>query len=646
MAADIEELIKQYGGTIVQPEAPAAAPAGAPTGMPTNQAPTPQAAPAAALDINELIKQFGGTVVQPAPSDVPQLDATGQLIQPSVAPPPAPPTFGEKLAGAGEAALMLGTGATTGMMGGARGLAEGLMQRIMNDKLSAYEGAKLMGQTTMQRMAEATYMPTTEMGREYAQRMGETLGMVPPVIPMAPELAAAGRMAAGAPLVAKTAQQAERAAQRAETALTEAATQAPETAGRAMATLADIAMPERRAEIARMLREEPDNPSVAQFRLVNDQVRPDREAADVLKQGWKEGVVGTIKAASDEDRQRMLQMLNIYKEGKKSEKFRALKRPADILGQSLEERANFLLKTRRSAGKEIEKAANDQLRGNPVNYQDAMNKFISDLNQIGVKVGMDQNGIVRADLRNSDIQGDVAGEALLNRVLERLSDVNAPDAYGVHTAKRFIDTQVSYGKRQQNPLTAQAERIVKGLRYNLNESLKNQFPEYGAANTKYSEATDALDNLQSAVGKNIDLEGKNVDKAFGTAMRRVVSNYGNRVNMIDSLDQVNQVAQKYGMPIKNDLINQMVFVNELDRMFGAPASGTFKGQISEALKTGLDIVRGGAAQKAMDLAAAGLEKASGINEDNAIKTIEQLLKRKTGQPEAPAAPGQSLAPLQ
>jgi len=306
-----------------------------------------------------------------------------------------------------------------------------------------------------------------------------------------------------------------------------------------------------------------------------------------------------------------------------------MNRPADILGKSVDNRIKFLTTTKNDAGKEIDKIAQTQLKGQPINFDPAINSFVDDLGKIGVNVELDSNGIAKAILKDSDIQGDKQAQRILNIVLERLSNVKTPDAYGVHTAKRFIDTQVSYGKKNlANPLSSQAERTLKNLRRNLNQTLGDANPNYREANTAYADTLDALDNMQNAAGTNIDFDSPNADKAFGQAMRKLLSNYGSRVNMIDSIDNVNQTATKYGMQINDDVVNQLIFVNELDRMFGAAADMTFKGQSSQAIRTGVDIARGNAAEKALGLLAEKVESLRGINKENAIKAMEELLKRK------------------
>jgi hypothetical protein len=91
------------------------------------------------------------------------------------------------------------------------------------------------------------------------------------------------------------------------------------------------------------------------------------------------------------------------------------------------------------------------------------------------------------------------------------------------------------------------------------------------------------------------------------------------------------VASKYGMKLDDDIVNQLIFVNELDRMFGGAADTSLKGQMSQALETGVEIARGNAAQRAMELVAEKAQNLRGVNKENAIKAMEEILKRKANQ---------------
>lgn len=399
------------------------------------------------------------------------------------------------------------------------------------------------------------------------------------------------------------------------------------------ASVGEKISPQDSATLRKQITQTPDSTELVNFRISGTQAVPDNEAASAIRQGWKDGTIASIKAASDKDRQAMTKMLNIFKIGEKNENFRALNRPADILGDTVDSRIQFLSTANKQAGADINKIANAQLRGQRVDFDPAVNTFLEDLGALGVKVELDANGLAKANLQGSDIQGDRQAQRVLNMVLERLSTVKAPDAYGIHTAKRFIDTQVDFGKRSlANPLTAQAERTLKNLRRNLNATLGDNFPDYKAANAKYSDTITALDDLQKAAGTNIDFDSANANKQLGTAMRKLTSNYGTRANLIDALDQANSTSTKYGMKLNDDIVNQLIFVNELDRMFGAAAQTSLKGQVAEAMQTGVDIARGGAARRAVELLAEKAEELRGINRENAVKAMEELLKRKAGQP--------------
>lgn len=399
------------------------------------------------------------------------------------------------------------------------------------------------------------------------------------------------------------------------------------------ATIGEKISPENQQLIKRQISQNPDSVETVKFRLSGTQAVPDNEAVSAINQGWKDGAIASIKAASDKDRTAMLQMLNKFKMGEKSEVYRTLNRPADILGDTVQARIDFLDATNKQAGKDLNKIVNTRLAGQQVDFDSPINQFLTDLADSRIKVNLNKNGIAKVNLKGSTIEGDTAAENLLNIILERFSKTDVPDARRVHEAKQFIDTKVSYGKiNPANALTTKAENIVKGLRANLNEALGNSFPDYKAANAKYSDTITALEDMQKAAGTSINFDSANANKALGTAMRKLTSNYSTRVSLIDSLDQANQVSAKYGMKLDDDIVSQLIFVNELDRMFGAAAQTSLKGQVAEGvLGTGVDIARGRIAERAFDLLAEKAENLRGINKENAVKSMEELLKRKANR---------------
>ena len=378
-------------------------------------------------------------------------------------------------------------------------------------------------------------------------------------------------------------------------------------------------------QLKALMKTDPTNKEVAKFKIQGNNLIKDNVASEAIKQGFEERVISSVKSATPLDRKKMVQMVNTFKNGRKSATYAAKNRPTDVIGKSIDDRVNHLVKTNRKAGTEIETAAKG-LKGTKVDSSDINSNFLDNLEEIGVRIGTDKDGKTIFSLKGADIEGDTASKSLLNKIFDRTVNSNTNDAYELHRLKRFIDTQVSYGKSKANPLSKASERVIKTLRKEINDKLGGISDTYKQANTKYGDTIQAIDDIQKAVGTSIDMNSPNAAKAFGTASRKVLSNYGSRVQMIDALDGVETVAKKYGMNVEDDIVNQVIFANEIDRMFGASASTSFKGQIEQAVSKGVDAARRNLVDTAVDLAKTGIEKTRGINEDNAIKAIETLLK--------------------
>ena len=68
------------------------------------------------------------------------------------------------------------------------------------------------------------------------------------------------------------------------------------------------------------------------------------------------------------------------------------------------------------------------------------------------------------------------------------------------------------------------------------------------------------------------------------------------------------------------------FANILDDKFGAVAKTSLKGEVGGAIKQGLR-GREGFVEAAIDKGAEAVEKARGINDQNAFKVMEALIRR-------------------
>jgi hypothetical protein len=636
MAVDYEALALEMGGTIVPDvdyEALALEMGG--TVMPVDEVVAPQEFPGS--------EQFGGmeSAVE-IPGLDPNIGPEGQYIEPPAQRPE--PTLQDTLKGIDETILSIGTGATTGAGGMVRGTLTQLAQEISSGQFGTPEAAKRIEEAAMKSAAEYTYQPRTQEGQQMTQAVGEFAGRyLAPLAGATGELAAAGQAARQAgPIMPTTAAGApggmgvrpgpEAPATQGGMGVRPAPRPEEMTIPQQMAATRQQATSARAAKLA----EEPYNienaPVFIQGPKGSEKIIPDKLAENYIRQGGKPGVVAAIKAGSDADRRAALQMVDVYKAGKTDEKKRALLRPTDVIGRTIDERVKFLVDSAKKSGEEIDSIAKGVMKKQPVDYQPAIADFEAALDGLGIKtMDITKGGVKKrvVNLKGSDVEGDTGAKRILNTVFERMYETDAPlNAFDVHRLKRYLDTQINYGPRRANALTIEAERAIKVLRRGLNDAMGDKFPDYRAANTQYSDSIGALNDLQKSVGSQIDLKSANADKSLGTASRKLLSNYSSRVSLMDSLDLAEQVAARYGLKIKDSVINQVIVANELDRMFGTTADTSLKG-IMQNVERGVDIARSDALTAALKIAKEGIDKSRGINEENAVAALEELLRRQT-----------------
>lgn len=95
------------------------------------------------------------------------------------------PSFMDKVVGAGEAALAMGTGMVGGSLGMAAGAVRGAGELIVNGGYGAPEGADVVQRNAMGAAQAMTYQPRTPTGQQYTQAVGKAVGdIAPPVLPM------------------------------------------------------------------------------------------------------------------------------------------------------------------------------------------------------------------------------------------------------------------------------------------------------------------------------------------------------------------------------------------------------------------------------------------------------------------------------
>lgn len=436
--------------------------------------------------------------------------------------------------------------------------------------------------------------------------------------------------------------------------------QAAGTAGRAITQAGEAAKPIAEAvfklqtptkqRIARLIEQGSTDIETARFRLATPsapagaapggklqeflnvggpRVSTDRVAVEAINQGFDEGVIAAVKGASAPDRTKLLKMVDIMERGKKNKLFAVKNRPSDVAGDTLMERYRTVVTANKRAGKELNVVAN-RLKGQQVDSLPAVNAFIDDLDSIGVSLTDDLKPV----FSGSDIEGVKGAENAITQIVNRMKLTKTPDAHDMHRLKRFIDEQVTFGKSVEG-LTGRTEGILKNLRRNVDGILDQNFPEYDRVNTVFSETIGAIDSLQDVAGRKLNLTGPNADKAVGTLLRRLMSNAQSRVRLLDSVGDIESAAIRHqvgvpriGAAPKEDLLTQILFVDELDSVFGPVARTSFQGQVEQAISTAQGIRGASPVEVALGAAGEVAKKARGINEAGAFRSIKELLKEQ------------------
>lgn len=592
---------------------------------------------------------------QPASPDVPVIGADGHAVVQQM-PEKPDRTVGEMLAGAGETALTLGTGATSGVVGAIGGAARGFAREISNGEFGSQAAANRIAQSSMKGMESLTYAPRTEAGQDYTQAAGQALAPLAAFGPMTGEMTAlASGIKQAAPALSDLSKVGTKEAPnrmplfRAPPQLvddfgqmTPAFEKALKKQGVDLINVADDIKrlpqdisPERAARdlvTLKLQMKDRDGYLATKRLLPGGVVVDDSLAQEAVKQGFREGDVQAIKVASEGTRQGMRKMLNIRRAIYGDERKGLDMRPADVIGDAAVKRIEHIRNTANQARIELDRIATNELAGKTINVDKIPNNLISELKALDV--ALDTSTIPpKANYVGSLISKDRAAQKVINDVIDLLSEKKTPDALRAHKLKRQLDTMINYRKNNQGSqgLTKDGQNIVKSVRRSLNEAIREVSEDYGNVNDTLSKSLDAFDDFQGAMGKSIDMFSPDANKAIGQDLRGLMSNRKTRVNLDAALTKIDDTAVELGGQFSDDIRALVMFDKTLDEKFGNTARRGFAGEVESATARGIDIATGGTAgvmKAGVDFVKGEINKRRNINDHQAFKTLDQLIMRK------------------
>lgn len=351
-----------------------------------------------------------------------------------------------------------------------------------------------------------------------------------------------------------------------------------------------------------------------------------KAAKEAIRQGFSEKRVALFNTLKPVDKTKAQRMLKIADRARKDERFAAANRTTDVVGDSLVDRYRFIEAKRKQAGRNLNRVVRDNAN-KEVNYDSAINRFIKDLEEFDVKV--DTTDGLMFDFSNSALKESPEAMKLIRNSVNRIASEGGQNLKSGHMLKKYLETELGKTNTKQ-ALSTNAANVIDGLRARVNKAMKDAAPEYKAVNNQYADTKGIIDELQKAVGKTIDLKSPNSRAAVGTAFRRVLSNAQSRQAQMDTIAKIDAVANKYGAKFKDDILDQIVVADELEKMFNLQPRTSLANQAGRG--QGQAIIEGALSPEQAAIRASGnlfdkgINKVRGVNEDAAVKAIEDLLK--------------------
>jgi len=308
------------------------------------------------------------------------------------------------------------------------------------------------------------------------------------------------------------------------------------------------------------------------------------------------------------------------------------KRPLNIVGDSVGTRLIDLRKIANEDRVKLEQIKTRELGDLRINTDPISTAFNDSLAQYGINIARNEEGGLDFDYAGSELFKDRQGQRLVEEVTDILDNYDMTNLNGAqaHLIKKQIDSLLNYEKIDMGGVSDIGERVAKAVRLAVNDSIREVSPDYAAVNDRLTSVLDVFNEVQRSAGKRINLFDPETNaRQLGQEMRRVLTNYKTGPELERAIKNLQATANKFDLELGDNLSDLVEFANFLETRFKVAPSGSMKGIMQDTLGTQ-------AAESAVSgdfwgpLQAAGKyawEKSRGINDDEAIKSLYELIRK-------------------
>lgn len=341
------------------------------------------------------------------------------------------------------------------------------------------------------------------------------------------------------------------------------------------------------------------------------------KAIEIAKtQGFDQVDAEFMLSMSPEDKLKAARMIDIAEKATKNK--RVIERPIDVVGDSMVDRIKYIQKQNSQAGKAVNEVAKS-LKGQAVDANaiaEQAQNLIDDLNITRTPTG-------KLNFDNSVFKNTPSIQKKLNKFITEIPTGQA-DAYDVHIFKKSIDELVDFGTQGEG-LKGNSERILKALRATADDVLDNTFDSYNKANTDFRITKDVLDAANDLFGKKTGITSK---ERGGQLLRSVFSNNTQRPRVMKLVEDLDLVSKQYGGEFTDNLLDQALFTEIIEDVYGTQATTSLQGQVQRAVSGTQRVIEGvrNPIKGIGDAAATLAEKSLGISDENKRKILYSLIR--------------------
>lgn len=322
------------------------------------------------------------------------------------------------------------------------------------------------------------------------------------------------------------------------------------------------------------------------------------EGARAMRHGMDPAAVDTVKKATTKDRQMMNTMLDIVEKIKYQGGAKYVVRPSNLVGRAVKDRLKTVDTIRKNAGNRLEEITKQlsRMSTNKVDYSPAVKSFKQGLKDMGITLEEAPSNM-RLSFTGSDIEGFPELQELVTRTVKRMtSPVRSP--YDVHRLKMFLYNNLDFDNKVKG-MAGKTEILFKNLAKNLNDTLRDSFPQYKEVNDVYAASAEALKAFDKAAG-SINWRNDFSTNQLGILMRRIGSNSVNAPAVSSAVKNAEAVAsdpafKRYGSKaFDNNVLNLQAFSDEIDSFFTdlVISPNSLKGQNRQAVDASIDTATG------------------------------------------------------